>query len=49
MPTNELTAEMTGSLILIAVLASTVAYELLTGEKPAPAAEGKEGDDGTHE
>ena len=47
MPTNELTAEMTGSLILIAVLASTVAYELLTGEKPA--AEGKEGDDGTHE
>lgn len=47
MPTNELKAEMTGSLILIAVLAATVAYELITGEKPAN--EGKGGDDGTHE
>lgn len=44
---NELKAEMTGALVLIAVLASTVAYELLTGEKPET--EGKGGEDGTHE
>ena len=44
---NELKAEMTGALVLIAVLASTVAYELMTGEKPE--SEGKGGDDGTHE
>ena len=44
---KELLTEMTGSLILIAVLAATVAYELITGEKPTM--EGKGGDDGAHE
>lgn len=47
MPTNELTAEMAGSLVLISVLASTVAYELLTGEKPNGGE--AEAEDGTHE
>lgn len=44
---KQLIAEMGASLVLIAVLASTVAYELLTGEKPEP--EGKGGEDGKEE